>query len=640
MADENQELRRVNWTELFSFTQIFKGFRMAIQPTKLMLALSAIVLVCLFGWALDCVWSWGGGRAQVGDVYDYYKSSSGDAYQQILQGREKSNRQALANWYAEADREAWSLGPVLKEYDQRGDSRSDFRQAVTGLIKEGQKDQSQPERIGDAQAMERVRKDPDEVWDDYEETTAKMLDETEDLFDDAEEKAEKKIRGSTDPQAAEEQLAKDVILARRVLWAVRVEMDRRHEQVYGRGISSTLANYEITCFSNAVAAVRRGNLFVGIGRVLGNRGGPPTASVSAAPAVPFTAQTDHPEGVGFFAWVFLMLWGPIWLISNHFLYGLIYLMVVLAIWAVFGGAIARMSALHAAREEKISFRQALRFSLSKFLSFFLAPLIPLAVILVLGFMLGTGGLLGLFPVGDIIMSVLFFLALILGAVVAFLSLGLVAGFPLMYPTIAVEGSDSFDAISRSFSYAFSRPWRLGLYTVVAVVYGAICYLFVRLFAFVMLLATHFFVSHGFFTKGMSWNSAPELADGANKLDLLWTKPTFHSLAGRMNWAATGGTETVASVIIHIWVYLVVGVVAAFVLTYWVSSCTSIYYLLRRKVDATDLDDVYVEDLGEPAEQETDQIAAPAEEPAAAEEAESAEPPAGEEQADEGEKPQE
>ena len=59
-------------------------------------------------------------------------------------------------------------------------------------------------------------------------------------------------------------------------------------------------------------------------------------------------------------------------------------------------------------------------------------------------------------------------------------LGTVGGFNLMYPTIAVEGSDSFDAISRTFSYVYARPWRMLFYTLVAIVYGALCYLFVRL----------------------------------------------------------------------------------------------------------------------------------------------------------------
>ncbi|KKM71559.1 hypothetical protein LCGC14_1429330, partial [marine sediment metagenome] len=37
---------------------------------------------------------------------------------------------------------------------------------------------------------------------------------------------------------------------------------------------------------------------------------------------------------------------------------MIFLLIALAVWAVFGGAIARIAALHAAREEKIGYRQA------------------------------------------------------------------------------------------------------------------------------------------------------------------------------------------------------------------------------------------------------------------------------------------
>ena len=59
------------------------------------------------------------------------------------------------------------------------------------------------------------------------------------------------------------------------------------------------------------------------------------------------------------------------------------------------------------------------------------------------------------------------------------ALGTAGGFNLMYPTIAVEGSDSFDAISRSFSYIYARPWRMIWYTMVAIVYGALTFLFVR-----------------------------------------------------------------------------------------------------------------------------------------------------------------
>jgi hypothetical protein len=380
-----------------------------------------------------------------------------------------------------------------------------------------------------------------------------------------------------------------------------------------------MMHFEGECFANAIKAVCRGNLFSGFERVLADRGVPQMAAPPAGRAgllagrsVPgYDAATDNPQGVGFFAWTFLMVWGPIWMLSNHLIHGFTYLVAVLAVWALFGGAVARMAALHAARAEKISWSQALRFSISKFFSFFTAPLIPLALILFMGFLLGVGGLLTLIPVINIIMGALFALGLIAAFAVAFLTVGLVAGFPLMYPTIAVEGSDSFDAISRSFGYVLTRPWRYGLYTAVAVVYGAICYLVVRLFAFLTLLSAHFFVGHGFFGKGLSWVSEPQLGEGATKVDLLWAQPTFDNLAGGLNWAALGGTETLTAALIHLWVLLVAGVVGAFALTYWVSASTTIYYLLRRKVDATDLDDVYIEE-GEPEPAAAPETAAPAE----------------------------
>ena len=60
-------------------------------------------------------------------------------------------------------------------------------------------------------------------------------------------------------------------------------------------------------------------------------------------------------------------------------------------------AIARIAALHFAREEKSSMGQALRFSTGKALSFFTAPLIPMVIILVLGVLMGAGGLLIALP---------------------------------------------------------------------------------------------------------------------------------------------------------------------------------------------------------------------------------------------------
>jgi ribosomal protein L12E/L44/L45/RPP1/RPP2 len=92
-------------------------------------------------------------------------------------------------------------------------------------------------------------------------------------------------------------------------------------------------------------------------------------------------------------------------------------------------------------------------------------------------------------------------------------------------------------------------------------------------------------------------------------------------------------NVVGAFIIAIWIFLIAAMVLAFVVSYGVSTSTVIYYLLRRKVDATDLDDVYVEE----EEEELTPTPAPAEGEAPAEGAQ-AEPekPAEEKPAGEGE----
>jgi hypothetical protein len=279
--------------------------------------------------------------------------------------------------------------------------------------------------------------------------------------------------------------------------------------------------------------------------------------------------------------------GPSWLLANHWVFFFLFGAWFLLIWSIFGGAIARIAAVHVARDEKISVRQAIRFSLNKLLSFVFAPLIPVLILLVIGVVLAASGwiLFHIKYIGPIVAAVLFFLALIAGLVMTLVLLGLVGGFNLMYPTVAVEGSDSFDAISRSFSYVFARPWRMLFYTLVAVVYGALTYLFVRFFILLLLSLTHFFVSWWF-----SKNVMPVWLD-------IWPAPGSQGfqLVYSPHYEALKWSEDTAAGIISIWVYLVIGLLGAFAISFYFSANTIIYYLMRREVDATELEDVYVEE---------------------------------------------
>ena len=298
-------------------------------------------------------------------------------------------------------------------------------------------------------------------------------------------------------------------------------------------------------------------------------------------------------------WGFLAV-GPAWLFTNHWFFALLFTIWFLLIWSIFGGAIARIAAVHVARDEKISLRQALRFSVAKFLSFLSAPIIPLLIVLVIGVALAIGGLLFYIPwIGPIVGSILFFLALIAGFVATLVLLGTIGGFNMMYPTVAVEGSDSFDAISRSFSYVFARPWRMLWYTLVALIYGAITYLFVRFFIFIVLAVTH-----GFVTWWLRRTTAA-------RFEQMWPAPDWRSLPYLVGYDALPWDWSFAGGMTALWVYLVIGLLGAYAISFYFSANTIIYYLMRNEVDATELDDVYLEQSEDDFSDTTSSVVTPA-----------------------------
>ena len=277
----------------------------------------------------------------------------------------------------------------------------------------------------------------------------------------------------------------------------------------------------------------------------------------------------------------------VWALRYHFFYSIIFFAINLAVIAIAGGAICRMSALQFAHGEKPALTTSLRFSIKRFTSFFTAPLAPVVIIIVLGLFIFLLGLVGNIPwLGELIMAVCMVLALIVGALIAVLSIGAVAGFGLMFPAVAYDGSDCFDAISRSLNYVYSRPWRMGFYTAVAAVYGAICYIFVRLFAFLLLWFTHRFLQFGVLVD----SSSKEV----NKLIAIWPQPSFTDLIGPSGSIPTNWSESLAGFVTYVFLLVVVGLVVSFVISFYFSANTIIYSLMRNKVDDTAIEDIYTD----------------------------------------------
>src|SRR5262249_6575016 len=88
------------------------------------------------------------------------------------------------------------------------------------------------------------------------------------------------------------------------------------------------------------------------------------------------------------------------------------------------------------------------------------------------------GLFHMIPfLGDIFVSGLLWpLMLAFGLGIAIALVGLV-GWPLMPATISAEGTDSWEAVSRSYSYVYQRPWQYIWYGLVAVTYGGLVFFF-------------------------------------------------------------------------------------------------------------------------------------------------------------------
>jgi hypothetical protein len=608
MADDQQEIRRINWTEVLPVTHVFKSFRMAIHAGKLVLALVAVLLIGAWGLILDGATGWAGYKAVPGEIRQHGTLSPA-AFQAWKKGVEDGRARNIVTHWDAAIGEEKDLTPyrtlLLEEISHESEANkgapSHFKDAFEKLVST----KADPNAAKEKTKIEALAgKDPSAalagVEDVYKRAFARIEKALAACSDGAARKLvqdDKSLDNPDKKKAAEAKCLADQAAAARALTRLKVNTQAELDKVRGTGIFCALECHERSCLDNAIVAARHVNIAGGLRAFLdtvNKRAELLPPAPAAEPVQPITAvPVDEAPGVLYWALVALQGFG--WLFCQHWLYAIVFLAVALAIWALFGGAIHRIAALHFARDEKISMGTAMKFAAGKFLSFYTAPLIPLGISVFIGlFLLAGGFLLGSWG-GGILMGVLFPLAILGGMLIAFLLVGLGGGVGLMYPTIAVESSDSFDAISRSYSYIFGKPWRAAFYALAALVYGVICYLFIRLFAFLVLASTHAFVGAGVYGSGEA------LSPAASRLDMLWPAPTFDHLMSHPCWQALSFWETLGAGLIWFWVMLIAGAVLAFLVSYCASAHTAIYFLLRRTVDATDLDDVFVDEVeGEPA----------------------------------------
>jgi hypothetical protein len=247
-------------------------------------------------------------------------------------------------------------------------------------------------------------------------------------------------------------------------------------------------------------------------------------------------------------------WGP-------FLHALLAAAWGAVVWGIFGGAIARIAVVQAARNQRIGIGEAVRFARQRWLALIGTPFCPLLGIGFFTLLCAVLGLLYRLPqVGPILAGIFAPVALLAGLVMTLILVSLAVGWPLMHATVAAEGEDGFDALSRSFAYVNQRPLRYAACVVGAWGLGILGLIVVDLFARMTVHMAQWALGFG--------------APG----DLLATLFQFQ-----------GGTAPVAPMARNIhtfWLSLVGRVAHAWIYSYFWTTAAIIYLLLRQDVDGT------------------------------------------------------
>ena len=261
-------------------------------------------------------------------------------------------------------------------------------------------------------------------------------------------------------------------------------------------------------------------------------------------------------------------WNPL-ATSRQFVGSLFRCIWFLLVWSIFATAIARYVALRLVDEEQPSFRDALRFGTQKWPATFNSAAFVFFGIVALAI---PGALLGLimrFDWGLAVVGVLWPLILLGAVVLAILGIGLAAGWPLMVAAVGVERGDSFQAISTAFSYLYQRPIHFAFYGFISCVLAVLGFFAAGLFADTTVLFALWAGSFGMGherTADVIGAMAKRGADPRWGIQALqfWTS-SLRVLLGSFGWGF-----------------------------FW-SIAPAIYLLLRQSVDATELDEIVLDE---------------------------------------------
>jgi hypothetical protein len=293
----------------------------------------------------------------------------------------------------------------------------------------------------------------------------------------------------------------------------------------------------------------------------------------------------------------------------------------LIVWGLIGGAITRIAALRFTRDEAPGFVAALRHAAGKWPSYSLPPLIALAGAALFAIQLVVLGFLMRIDVIAFLAAIAWPFVILLGLMMAILLLGALVGWPLMWATVSVEGTDAFDALSRSYAYTYHRPWRLLWYIVFATILAIVSMFVVKLFATSAIKLGNWSIDWGLDERMMQRVVSPETArplpppvvpplNGATTNALPPADPDIGVAASQPSeTAAVATTESAAPPVtspelgrvesatrraIHFWKSVVAALAAGYQAGFLWVAAVGIYLLLRRDIDGVQMNEVYID----------------------------------------------
>lgn len=286
----------------------------------------------------------------------------------------------------------------------------------------------------------------------------------------------------------------------------------------------------------------------------------------------------------------LVIYQPLLLFHTQPVFASILGAIVLLVLSLSAGILCRMCASQVCADRLTPAAEATRHVRSRWVWYLLTPGMPLLLIGVLALLLFLAGLVFFnAPWLDVVGSLGFGVMLLAGMLIAIVLLLLALSFLLMPPALSVEGSDGFDAISRSFNYILFRPWQLAVYLFSTMLYLGVVYILLAAITGLGIGATYYFVSAGSFTE-----------TGFDQI--------FLQAYGENSDASDANIDASAWIIGR-WLDVVGLIVTAILFSTLCCLQTQVYVLMRRSADGTPMDqydandpaDLWPETPVEPAE---------------------------------------